>query len=25
VEQLRDEKLLPGATYERIKDLITVN
>ena len=24
-EQLRDEKLIPAATYDRIKDLITVN
>lgn len=25
VEQLRDEKLVPGPTYERVKDLVTVN
>lgn len=25
VEQLRDEKLIPTATYERIKDLVTVS
>ena len=25
IEQLRDEKILPAATYERIKELLTVN
>jgi len=25
VEQLRDEKILPSATYDRIKDLVSVN
>jgi competence protein ComEA len=25
VEQLRDEKILPASTYERVKDLVSIN